>query len=150
MSNQKPWTDLTRLERRVKIALRLPDWRLLPIGSTEYWYSDKPNTGCPFVRYLSPKKIVHSADALPNWPTNDGLAFEEVWPKVLGQCNLSRLMFACPPTVPAVWTQYRSRPHPVLRDTEEYIWEMVKGKTWAEAICHAWYKLKEVPDERED
>ena len=65
----KPWNELTDLEKRETIALRLG-----------WIYSSGKNWIFPPNR----KHIrVSSVAKLPTWPTNDGLAFVEVCPKII-------------------------------------------------------------------
>lgn len=107
-----PWAELTGLQKREAIALRL-GWMWSPTtdGGMFLHFDRKSNMGC-------------SPDMLPHWPTNDGLAFVEVWPKISPGLSLSQDDGGDP----GVWDCVKER------------W-IVVADTWADAICHAAYEL---------
>lgn len=111
----KPWTELTNLEKREAIARRLgwvrndrPDW---DGDIQDGWYE---NT----TRVL----LIHK---LPDWPTNDGLAFAEVWPLIAPRCALDLTNEKPCASIINDWDDLRA-------------WF---GDTWADAICRAAYEL---------
>ena len=122
MSSKKPWSELTDLEKREQIALRL-GWTLAygrncwrPSGC---WHS--PIAGSPHLLLKD----------LPDWPTNDGLAFEEVWPRLCESFSVVDLN----------WSRHESamrREISVITDVGETI--LFHENTWADAICHAAYE----------
>ena len=117
----KPWDELTDLDKRVAIARRLG------------WEYKSKNFRVNGGGILSSKfwcllEIPHNE--LPGWPTNDGLAFTEVWPKLdelnqcfyLGKSSNGEAVVASRGLVPGIY-----------------------AKTYADAICRAAYEL--LPDQ---
>src|ERR1051326_1984355 len=112
----KKWTDLTDIEKREAIARRL-GWEWV-YGSTD------KRTG-----WMVPDNPAIIVRRLPDWPTNDALAFTEVWPKILEQPHQPLVLgmggYGVSVNCPSVHRE---------DDYAEYHWE---GNTWADAICHA-------------
>lgn len=106
----KPWETLSDQEKREAIALRL-GWkkRIEPLGV----YTPEPEG------YIE----------LPDWPTNDGLAFTEVWPKILEEKPMAQL---------SILEASLS-----VSEQEGVIFWSYEGDTWADAICAAAYSLLE-------
>ncbi len=112
----KQWVELTDMEKRETIAKRL-GWTKLP----KHW--NRPNGLSTWVTEI------------PDWPTNDGLAFTEVWPKVL---NKDRLL-----SLDQVGSDSKGwEPRVVGFDLDPYeVYFRAIGDTWADAICRAAYEL---------
>ena len=108
MSNLRPWDELTALEKREAIAQRLG------------WDGPKGD----------------AAIRLPEWPTNDGLAFTEVWPKLFeAGCEMNV-------SLTALWTNVGGRGLLCAVGQRKFY-----GRTWADAICRAAYELLPDPTE---
>lgn len=127
--NLKPWTDLTDIERREAIACRI-GWTFFGEGACVQHpdYCQDLDGGISSHWHNAVGHII-SPQALPDWPTNNNLAFVEVWPKLGSKC-----MLAFSPSGSRVvydWDKYyRDDPGPI---TPTY--------TWANAICQAAYVL---------
>lgn len=127
----KPWTELTDLERREAIARRLgwTDpvkglWKIGPMESNGRWS--------------------HQAySRLKDWPTNDGLAFADVWP-LLVAFTIHHLQAICQLTAMSRDLEYD---HHGFEATVEFGREpnethrIFYGTTWADVICRAAYEL---------
>ena len=117
----KPWDGLTDLEKREAIARRL-GWQnaFASIGGVRIGY---PPT---------PAKTLQDT-VVPDWPTNDGLAFAEVWPKILQTAthDICALKLHSDPS--------SGNSSPSVED--EYCRCVFVGPTWADAICRAAYEL---------
>ena len=111
----KSWNELSDFERRAQIALRL-GWHKSKNG--ECW--GKPHWNCK----------INTLRKLPGWPTDDGLAFSELWPKLLHTIDSLSLRLSPILRIPAVW------------NVDE---EIASGDTWADAISHAFYNLVPLP-----
>ena len=110
----KPWEELTPLEKQEAIAVRLGWIKLDSIYPTLWLYHSE------------------CVEELPDWPTNDGLAFAEVWPKIVvgnsrAPLGMGISIGRLPPIVPLI---YDKEFHTIR-----------KGDTWADAICAAAYEL---------
>ena len=118
---EKRWGSLTDMEKREEIARRL-GWEQQYDG----WGGG--NSSPVWVKHSSTiyPKICHIRD-LPAWPTNDGLAFTEVWPRIVEIYKDAKILLWCggPAVDPGGELPY------------------IMAKTWADAICHAAYELLE-------
>ena len=106
----KPWETLTDLEKREAIARRLGYSH--PFGSA----------------------VIDPAIEDSSWPTNDGLAFEEVWPRLIGEIHDCRL-----------WEDQGETNNGRLRKLQlpydGNSSSVFYGFTWSEVICRAAYEL---------
>ncbi len=138
----KSWTELTALEKREAIALRL-GWT--PHSYTNRYndnteefhrawdHSDKKVWEDPNHPWYQIKRVIDRSQ-FPDWPTNDGRAFEEVWPKIVGM-GTRVSMLGLLDGVPCVYS----------RKLSTLSWDIrITGTIWADAICHAAYELLEV------
>ena len=117
----KPWDKLTDLEKREAIARRLG------------WEYKSKNFRVNGGDILSSKfwcllEIPHNE--LPGWPTNDGLAFTEVWPRIAQHGSQFLGLLGGKPSV---------------CEEDHGIRGVISGTTWADAICRAAYEL--LPDQ---
>ena len=118
------YTAATDLERNEQIALRL-GWICKPQGAYKEWFTPRGESWTGQINCNYPKP-------LPNWTTNNGLAFAELWPKIVEvRPEASLYLKRDQKDAPTVYTtQY-----------------MVTGKSWAEAICRAFIELVPLPEE---
>jgi|SRR6185503_7922577 len=111
----KPWDELSDLEKREALARRL-GWTRWSDGR---WFKGQNNHTNP------------ARGSLPDWPTNDGLAFTEVWPKIAQSIQYGQMKLWA-----AAWEGYPELCPTVSNDERFYL-----GDTWAAAICRAAYEL---------
>ena len=119
MPDKKLWTSLSDWEKRERVGLRI-GWKRC--GNGEGWYEPTHRRR----RYLD----------LPPWPTDDGLAFEEVWSKIVALDLMAILQVEeGKPALLALPSDHKS------------VHKTWLGDTWADAICHALYDLVDMPQE---
>ena len=123
----KLWTELTDIEKREAISLRLGwEFRWSDVWERQTWHHQDGHIPIP--------------QGPPDWPTNDGLAFAEVWPKILEMDDSAALVHGLyhsddPAAVVTIV------PGPGGSD----LLLTASGETWADAICHAAYELLGAP-----
>lgn len=120
----KPWIELTAMEKREAIALRLGfigpiESRIVP-GKMRWRYAEET-----YVCGKFPK----------DWPTDDGLAFTEVWPLILEADTQAELRMCV------------RHGKPLLKARACHL--DFHAETWADAVCRAAYDLLPVPKESE-
>lgn len=124
----KLWVGLSDLEKREAIARRL-GWECRTVR--------RAASDVEFTTWGIPGHGHHHGFNLPHWPTNDGLAFTEVWPRILGRYNQAMLSLANEkgPCVTIPYNGWDYHPSNFISDT------------WSDAICRAAYELlPENPD----
>lgn len=122
---------MTPTEMNEQVSLRL-GWSF---QSGEWGSRSLDPQGTVFA--TSPYCDTPRAELLPDWSTDDGLAFKELWPKIVvgnDRAPLGLSLGRIPPIIPLI---YDKEFQPVC-----------KAGTWAEAICLAFLSLTEVEDEK--
>lgn len=114
----RPWDELSDLEKREAIAARI-GWH------HPHWVEQRPDVV---------GEILHiTLGPLPDWPSNDGVAFTEVWPKLESLAGELLLTKESGGRRRIGWNDYSG-------------WEYITcDTTWAEAICKAAYELLPEP-----
>jgi hypothetical protein len=126
----KPWNELSDIEKREAIALRV-GWKRMAgaINDPRHGIQDD---------WMSPENIIGSAiygsyPLIPAWPNDDGQAFKDLWRKLLYQDEELCLGLS--------------------EDSDGDLWPAVKhegwienpdrymARSWASALCKAAYDL---------
>ena len=132
---KKPWDSLTDMEKRKAIARRIGwtkgmklvprvcingTWRDIPTWIIDHTTAERPHAGC------------YAGYGPSDWPTNDILAFTEVWSKLNPSTNFDLCLHV-----------RGGKPEVYYEGSRlDRAWP---GDTWADAICHAAYELLEEP-----
>lgn len=130
---KKPWTELTDLEKREVIALRLG----APLGpcNDSHLFEEFNGEGvvmCTRCQWSGNRTQLPHPHTYPDWPTNDGLAFAEVWPKICALDFNAAIL-------PSHGMTSHGKPSVIVNE------ESFVSDTWAAAICAAAYELLEEP-----
>ena len=123
MPDKKPWAELSSTEKQEQIALR-KGWIRQTILGMWVMPPGEPRRG-------GQQAMTRN---LPNWPTNDDLAFTKVWPGIIEIDPDARIELC----------SYGKSVYLPRRDP--FMPRNICGTTWADAICHARYELLENGD----
>ncbi len=124
--DKSPWAELTDLQKREQIALRLGWQDIHLLSSSQLLYG-----------HDTPPPWIHFSKLVPRWPTNDGLAFEEVLPLLIAECVKRKRW------VLFTWVDMNDGLLEITADNSEgdSTQYRLKGVKAADAICRAAYEL---------